>query len=169
MSTAIIRRVGMALLAGLLVAGGAEAARQDHADQRAASQAGATRVPASAKWWQDERVKADLHLTPDQCARINDVFEGFVANMSDVARDIRQREDKLSHLISADDVTEAQLLKEVDQLETQRSTLAKARTLMLFRMRRVLSPEQRGRLVEIQKAREQERRSGRAPEHGPIQ
>jgi Spy/CpxP family protein refolding chaperone len=33
-------------------------------------------------------------------------------------------------------------------------------------MRRVLSPEQRSKLVEIQKAQERERRGGRVPERG---
>ena len=37
---------------------------------------------------------------------------------------------------------------------------------MLFRMRRVLSAEQRSKLVEIQKAQERERRGGRGPERG---
>jgi Spy/CpxP family protein refolding chaperone len=39
---------------------------------------------------------------------------------------------------------------------------------MLFRMRRELTPEQRNKLAEIQKAQEQERRAGRPPERVQI-
>ena len=37
-------------------------------------------------------------------------------------------------------------------MEALRADLSKARTLMLFRMNRVLSPEQRSKLNEMQKA-----------------
>jgi Spy/CpxP family protein refolding chaperone len=80
--------------------------------------------------------------------------------------ELTRREEQLSNLISGNDVTEAQLLREADQVEILRSSLSKDRTLMLFRMRRVLSAEQRSKLVEIQKAQERDRRGGRPPEHG---
>ncbi len=83
--------------------------------------------------------------------------------------ELNRREEQLSNLISGNDVTEAQLLKQADQVEALRGSLSKARTLMLFKMRRVLSAEQRSKLVDIQKAQERERRGGRAPEHSPGQ
>jgi Spy/CpxP family protein refolding chaperone len=117
------------------------------------------------KWWQDEKVKADLRLAPEQSARIEEIFTASFAKMKDVVDELNRREEQLSNLISGNDVTEAQLLKQADQVEALRSSLSKDRTLMLFRMRRVLSAEQRSKLVEIQKAQERERRGGRAPEH----
>ena len=87
--------------------------------------------------------------------------------MKDVVDELNRREEQLSNSISGNDVTETELLKLADQVETLRGTLSKARTLMLFRMRRVLSAEQRSKLVEIQKAQERERRGGRLPEEHP--
>ena len=136
-----------------------------HRDGRAGQPA---QVPQRAKWWQDEKVVAQLRLTPDQSARIDEVFQAFFAQMKDTAEELTRREDQLSRLISGNDVTEAQLLKEADQVEVLRGTLAKARTLMLFRMRRVLSADQRAKLAEVQKAQEQERRAGRPPEQRQL-
>jgi Spy/CpxP family protein refolding chaperone len=174
-----MRQVTAAVLAGLLaVAGAAAYARQSsgqrpaqgqsHDDSHGNARGGTAQVPQRAKWWQDDQIKADLHLTSDQSARIEEVFQEFFGQMKGTAEDLSRREEQLSRLISGNDVTEAQLLKEADQVEVIRGTLAKARTLMLFRMRRVLSAEQRNKLAEIQKAQEQQRRAGRPPERSQI-
>jgi Spy/CpxP family protein refolding chaperone len=137
--------------------------RGDQKDTRGGPPQGA---PRGLKWWQDERMKAELRLAPEQSARIEEIFTASYARMKDVVDELNRREEQLSNLISGNDVTEAQLLRQADQVETLRSSLSKDRTLMLFRMRRVLSAEQRSKLVEIQKAQERERRGGRGPERG---
>jgi Spy/CpxP family protein refolding chaperone len=124
-------------------------------------------VPQRNKWWQDEKIKADLRLSAEQSARIEEIFTASFPKLKDKNDELSRREEQLSNLISGNDVTEAQLLKEADQVEALRSSLSKDRTLMLFRMRRVLSAEQRSKLVEIQKAQqERERRGGRGSERG---
>jgi Spy/CpxP family protein refolding chaperone len=165
-STVLIRQVTATVLAGFLAAASVAAARQEHAKQGGDARAGTAQASQRTKWWQDEKVKADLRLTSDQASRIDEIFQSFFVKMKDTADDLSRREEQLSKLISGNDVTEAQLLKEADQVEVLRGTLGKARTLMLFRMRRVLSAEQRSKLTEIVKAREQERRTGRLPERG---
>ena len=171
----IIRQVSAAALAGVLAAAGVAASAQQqspqrpaqtqaHDDQRGDARRAAGQVPQRAKWWQDEKIKGELRLTADQSARIENVFQAFFVKMKGTADDLGRREEQLSRLISGNDVTEAQLLKEADQVELLRGTLAKARTLMLFRMRRELTADQRNKLAEIQKAQEQERRAGRPPE-----
>ena len=161
-----IRQVTATVLAAFFATAGVAAARQEHADQRGDTRGGASQAQPRAKWWQDERVKADLRLTSDQCGRIDELWQAFVVKWKSTAEEVSRRESQLSDLISANDVTEAELLKQADQVEDLRGTLAKARTLMLFRMRRVLSADQRGKLVEIQKARERERRTGHPSERG---
>jgi Spy/CpxP family protein refolding chaperone len=123
-------------------------------------------VQRGLKWWQDERMKAELRLSAEQSARIEEIFTASFAKMREKVDELNRREEQLSNLISGNDVTEAQLIKEADQVEALRSLLSKDRTLMLFRMRRVLSAEQRSKLVEIQKAQERERRGARGPDRG---
>lgn len=173
-----IRQVSAAVLAGVMAAGVAVHAQeyspqrpaqvQAHDDQRTDGRRGTPGVSQRGKWWQDDRVKTELRLSTDQSARIEEIFQGFFVKMKGTAEDLSRREEQLSKLISANDVTEAQLLKEADQVEVLRGTLGKARTLMLFRMRRELTPEQRNKLAEIQKAQEQERRAVRPPERVQV-
>ena len=172
----ITRQLSAVVLAGLLAAAGVAASAQQHPParppqsqthdgQRGDGQRGAPTVPQRAKWWQDAKIQAELHLTPDQSSRIDDVFQSFFNKMKGTADQLGRREEQLSKLISgSNDVTEAQLLKEADQVEILRGELGKNRTLMLFRMRRVLTPDQRNKLAEIQRAQEQERRAGRTSE-----
>ena len=137
--------------------------RGDQKDTRGGSPQGG---PRGVKWWQDEKLKAELRLSAEQSTRIEDIFTASFAKMKEKVDELNRREEQLSNLISGNDVTEAQLIKEADQVEALRSSLSKDRTLMLFRMRRVLSAEQRSKLVEIQKAQERDRRGGRGPDRG---
>ena len=52
-------------------------------------------------------------------------------------------------------------MRTIDRVEAARSALAKTRTLMLYRMHRLLSPEQRVRLEAFE--RERARNADRAP------
>jgi Spy/CpxP family protein refolding chaperone len=160
----LMRHVTAAVLAGFLAATGVAAAQQEHPEQHGDTRGGTAQAPQQGKWWLDEKVKTDLRLSSDQASRIDEIYQAFIAKMKDTADDLRHREEQLSQLISGNDVTEAQLLKEADQVEVLRGAIGKARTLMLFRMRRVLSADQRSKLTEIAKAREQARRTGRPPE-----
>lgn len=173
-----MRRIVTVMLAVLLVATVAVAGQQSGGqrptqnqprdDQKGDSRSGSPSGPQRSKWWQDEKTKADLRLAPEQSARIDEIFQAWFTKWKDVADDLNRREGQLSNLISADDVTESELLKQADQFEALRGSLSKARTLMLFRIRRVLSAEQRTKLVDIQKAQERERRPGRAPDRTPA-
>jgi Spy/CpxP family protein refolding chaperone len=108
---------------------------------------GSPRGPA--KWW--EVYRAELRLTADQASRIDAIFEATFPRLRASYEELNKREEQLSALISANDATEAQVLRQADQIESIRGELSKTRVLMLFRMRRVLSPEQRDRLQELQK------------------
>ena len=170
MTTRVVTGVMAILLAASVLAGDQQRPpqsppRSDQKDTRGGPPQG---VPRGSKWWQDEKIKAELRLAPEQSARIDEIFTAWFANarLKDQVDELNRREEQLSNLISGNDVTEAQLLREADQVEALRSALNKDRTLMLFRMRRVLSAEQRSKLVEIQKAQERERRGGRVPERG---
>jgi len=169
LTTRVVTGVIAVLLAASVLAGDQQRPpqgppRSDQKDIRGGSPQGVPR--GLNKWWQDEKIKAELRLSAEQSTRIEEIFTPSFAKMTDKYAELGRREEQLSNLISGNDVTEAQLLKEADQVEALRSSLSKERTLMLFRMRRVLSAEQRSKLVEIQKAQERERRGGRGPERG---
>jgi Spy/CpxP family protein refolding chaperone len=171
-----MKQVIAGVLAGVLVAAVAAAGPQQRpAPQKAATAATpgkdgqrgpAEGIPQRFKWWQDEKIKAELHLSLEQSARCEEIFQASYVKLKPVADDLGKREEQLSNLISGNDVTETELLKQADQVEALRSQLNKSRTLMLFRMRRVLSAEQRAKLVEIQKMQMERDRRGR-PDRQP--
>jgi Spy/CpxP family protein refolding chaperone len=102
---------------------------------------------------------------PDQASRIAAIFDATFPQLRASYEELNKREEQLSALISANDATEAQVLRQADQIESIRSELSKTRVLMLFRMRRVLSPEQRNKLQVLQKEHDRER-SGPPPPSG---
>ncbi len=164
------RRIVTGVLAGLALTAMVAADQQRVAQRppqkdpvRDAAHVGPPPGETRFKWWQDERIVAELRLAPEQSARIEEIFQAEFKRMKPVVDDLNRRQELLSNLISGNDVTEAELLKQADQVEALRSTLSKSRTLMLFRFRRVLSAEQRTKLVEIQKTQDRDRRQGARP------
>ena len=109
---------------------------------------GAVMMPAPAraqgfKWWQTEQFKQELGLTSDQSQRIEDLYQSTLPKLRAAKQDLDRLEAELSQLIAGNNVEEAPVLRQIDRVEQARSELSKTRTLMLIRMRRVLSPEQR--------------------------
>lgn len=107
------------------------------------------------KWWQTQ--KQELGLSDDQSARVEALFQASVPKLRELSRELDRLEDALSKMISDGVADEASVLQQVDRVETARSALSKARTLMLYRMRQVLNPDQRAKLKayhEHQKQRE---------------
>jgi Spy/CpxP family protein refolding chaperone len=151
----------VALACGLVLAWGATAAGQGRpvsqqqrpAQPRVAGEHG-ERPRGPGKWWQV--YKSELRLNPDQISRIDAIFEATFPQLKASYEALSKREEQLSKLIVADDATEAEVLRQSEQIEAIRSELSKTRVLMLFRMRRVLSPEQRDKLQELQKERERQ-------------
>ena len=110
------------------------------------------------KWWQSEEVREALELTDDQASRIEEIFQETLPKLRTQYEDLDEAEDELSRLLRDDDVTEAEVSAQVDRVERARSALSKTRTLMLFRMHRTLSSEQRVELRQLDRQRHGDRR-----------
>jgi Spy/CpxP family protein refolding chaperone len=121
----------------------------------------ATRGAAQpAKWWQDDKFKAELGLTADQVNKIEEVFKASVPKLRASYEELDRREAQLSSLIEKAETSEADVVRQADQVEAVRSDLSKERTLMLFRIRLILSPDQRVKLKELHTSRERGRPRG---------
>ena len=116
------------------------------------------------KWWQSDRFKTELSLTADQSVKLEDVFQGLNARMTIGKELLDKLEQRLSDTISQGTAPEADVMKLVDQVEAARADLNKTRTLMVYRMRLLLTPDQRAKMKAMHDRWEQERRkSGRQP------
>jgi Spy/CpxP family protein refolding chaperone len=111
------------------------------------------------RWWQTQ--KQELSLTDDQSARIDTIFQSAVPKQRELFKELDRLEDQLSKMIADGSAEETVVLQQVDRVETARSALAKARTLMLYRMRQVLNPEQRKKLAALHEHQKQRERNGK--------
>ena len=101
--------------------------------------------PASAqgfKWWQTERFQKELKLTSEQITRIEGVFQASEPLLRAQKIAVDRREEKLSKVISDPKSDEPAVIQATDRLELARNEVTRTRTLMLFRIRRVLNDDQ---------------------------
>lgn len=96
-------------------------------------------------WWRDAQFQRDLSLTADQSGRIDAVFQKTIPTLREKRTELDAFEEELSRMIAAN-ADEAAVIKQVDKVEALRSHMNKMRTLMLLRMRQILTPEQRAKL-----------------------
>jgi Spy/CpxP family protein refolding chaperone len=116
-------------------------------------------LPASAqgfKWWNSDKFRQELQLTSEQIDRIEEVFQAALPEFREHKQTLDRLETELSRLIDTAD--EAAVMAHADRVEAERSALSKARTLMLVRIRRVLSAEQRVKLAALHEEWERTRK-----------
>jgi Spy/CpxP family protein refolding chaperone len=112
-------------------------------------------------WWRDAQFQRDLSLTADQSGKIDAVFQKTIPTLREKRTELDAQEEELSRMIAAN-ADEASVIKQVDRVEAIRSHMNKMRTLMLLRMRQILSPEQRLKLNQKYEQWEKDhRRDGR--------
>jgi len=128
-------------------------------------------LPAAAgqghkfKWWQSEEFIRELGLTPEQTARIDRIFEASWPALQAAKHDLDRFEAELSRMIAEGSASETEVLKQIDRVEASRSAMGRTRSLMLYRMHQVLSPEQRARLKALGEAKARERARTHPPSH----
>ena len=104
------------------------------------------RVPH--RWWQSEEVRTELDLTDEQSASLNRIYQQTLPKQRESMRRLYSEQMTLSQLIGDMTVQEIDVTRQIDRVEVTRSELSKTRTLMVFRMYRVLSAAQRETLDE---------------------
>lgn len=117
------------------------------------------------KWWKDEAIMKELGLSISQCNKVDQIWESTVPSLRAAYEEMEGLEAELSRLIRENTADEKVVALQIDRVEALRSQINKARTLMLYRMHRVLNAAQHQALTKIMDARRQarERRDGKRP------
>lgn len=118
-------------------------------------------TPVSAqgfKWWQDEKFQKEMRLTPDQISRLDKVFQAAQPALRADERAVEKLEDELSKVFGEGKADEREFEQFVERVEAARANWRKNRTLMLFRLRCVLTHEQHVKMKALREQRERERR-----------
>lgn len=117
------------------------------------------------KWWQDEQFKAELELTAQQSANVESIFQNAMPKLKAAKQQLDGLEAELSRMIRERVVDESVVSAQIDKVEAARADLSKNRTLMLYRIHRILTPEQNTKLQEMHERWEKERgRDSRRPQ-----
>jgi Spy/CpxP family protein refolding chaperone len=112
----------------------------------------AAAAPASAqgfKWWQTDRFQKELGLTAEQITRIEGIYQTTEPLLRAQKQAFDRREEKLSKTIADPKSDEPAVLQATDRLEAARTELSRTRTLMFFRIRRVLTDEQNVKITAM--------------------
>lgn len=109
-------------------------------------------------WWRQNQFKADLSLATDQCGKLEAVYQGLLPRMTTAKESLDTLEKQLSAVIAEGTASEHDVMKLVDVVEGARAELGKTRTLMIYRMHQILTPEQRVKMNALHDRWEQERR-----------
>lgn len=110
------------------------------------------------KWWQSDTFIKGLGLTQDQSTKIEAIFQKTVPVLRQEKDALDKAQADFNQMVEASD--DAQVMAQVGVVEAARSELNKSRTMMLLRMRRVLTPDQRVTFVMLQQQMRNRGRSG---------
>lgn len=130
---------------------------------------------AQGRWWQSDRFKKELALTQEQITRIEGVYQSTLPLLRAQKEAFDRRDEKLSKVIADPKSDEAAVVQATDRLELARNEMNRTRTLMLFRIRRVLNDDQLLKLNAMhdhdrkERERRERERKGKGQDHdGPT-
>ena len=109
-------------------------------------------------WWKSPDTRAELRISDKQSKEIDDIFQETVPGLRAAKEELDKLDDAVAKLIKEGTADIAVVARQVEQAEQARASLTTKRTVMLYRMHRLLTPEQRAKLDAMFAAREAERR-----------
>src|SRR5262245_36938323 len=115
-------------------------------------------VPVSgqgSKWWQSEQYRREGGLTSEQSKRLEDIFQAAVPTLKSLKKSLDQAESEFERLVERGD--DGSVMDQVERVEAARADLNKSHTMMMLRMRRVLTTDQWARFTALHQAAERER------------
>jgi Spy/CpxP family protein refolding chaperone len=130
--------------------------KADKIDPKAAEAA----AKAKAKWWRSAELRAEFAITDAQSTELDRIFHSFYASLKSGMADVDRYHKDVSKIMSEGSSSEVDVLHAIDKLEAAKASLARTRMLMLYRMYRVLSPEQR---IKVKRYQEQKDAVASAP------
>ena len=113
----------------------------------------------SFKWWQDDKFKEELALTTAQVTRLEEIFQTLQPTLKGQKETLDRFEARLSKVINDPRSDEATMLRVAERVEAARGELSKSRTLLLFRMRRILTSDQDVKMKALHEQWVRERRN----------
>jgi hypothetical protein len=116
------------------------------------------------EWWKDADVQKALGLTDAKVKNITRVFDERTRRIQPLLEKLQKEVDLLEQMAAEQKVSVDEFALQVNVVEALRSELFKSRQVMLYRIRRELTPDQNKKLEEI---RDRRNNGGRGRGTGP--
>jgi Spy/CpxP family protein refolding chaperone len=148
-----VAAVLLAALAAPLHARGPQAEKPDPKVQQV-SRESRDRRP----WWKNPKDMAEIGITAAQSKQIDDLFHDEIEKMKPLRLMVNELERALEETMRANTADISAFSRQVQKIEGKRAELNTMRTVMLYRMRRVLNAEQNAKLLAMWDRQQAERR-----------
>lgn len=162
----------LALLFGFSVAAGPAAQAEVEGVNERLGQPPSSQKPSSGgerrptehgprtKWWLDAKWRGELGISDRQSADIDRIFEVEMVKLRAMREELNKLEATLAELVKDDRASLAVLTEKWERVGTLLSESYKTRQLMIYKIHRVLSVDQRTKLQVMFDKLEASRRQG---------
>ena len=100
------------------------------------------------RWWSDPELRQQLAITDAQSKAVEEIWQKTVPDLRKFRDQLNALDEQVSKMIQ-DGAPEASVIALVDQTENTRAQANKARTVMIYRMFRLLTPDQRAKVAAM--------------------
>lgn len=128
--------------------------------------ASAQETSPRAKWWDAPGMQASLHLTREQVSKIDAVFESTLPQRLALRRQLDALESEEQTLLSQATLDDDAAMRVIERVEAVRARRNTARALLLYRIRQLLTPDQRRWFDHRASSDRTQSSSGGAPSKG---
>lgn len=101
-----------------------------------------------AHWWIDPQRRQQLSISDSQSKTIEEIWQKSLPELRKLREQLMALQDQVSKMID-DGAAEASVTAQIEQTENVRAQANKARTLMIYRMNKVLNADQRAKVKAI--------------------
>lgn len=108
------------------------------------------------KWWLSDEGKKEFRISEQQSRDLETQFQQMLPTLKANKTELDKQEKVLNQLLSDSASGEPVVAQAIDRVEAARSALSRTRTLMLYRMYRLLTPEQRAKVQAYYERKAQE-------------
>lgn len=110
------------------------------------------------KWWEDATWRSELGINDRQSGKIREIFEVEMVKLRAMREELNKLEAKLAQMVKDDRSSLATLTEKWDRVGNLLSEMYKTRQLMIYRIDRELTPEQRVKLQAMFEKQQAQRR-----------
>jgi Spy/CpxP family protein refolding chaperone len=114
--------------------------------------------PPRWKWWLHPDSRKELGLSDKQSKKIDEIWESTAPPQREKWHELERLEEALAKTIKENTADVTVVAQQVEKVEKLRAENTAARTVMLYRMRLLLTPEQRVKVDEMRARMDAERK-----------